>query len=430
MQPPFLVVSDSNGNSFEIPGLFMTGSSLYSNCVPDEKNLIPLPQSSVLFALPGRAPIGYDPIQKRPITIMEYNGAPVYATAAFMPPGYIRTLHSAFDELPGAPRLPLYCYSAVGWREGRFFAAGTRIDRQRRHALSDSELMTVPEKARTLLKHYPRNRLIEHLVNNCVVKYGCPNAYNLVLGRWECPIPVSASCNAGCLGCISKQPRDSGFFSSQHRIDFIPSVREIVDYVVPHLKTAPNPIASFGQGCEGAPLLQASLVEESIREIRAHTKRGIINLNTNGSMPEAIERLCKAGLSSMRVSLNSSQPEFYTRYYQPRGYSFEDVAESITLARRLKVWVSINYLVFPGFTDHPDELRALKRLLRTTKLNMIQTRNLNIDPQWCVAAMELEKPKGKPMGMVSWIDSIRKSAPDVLLGYFNPTNATMRSLRK
>ena len=416
--PPLLTVSDRKGNIFEIPGLVMSGCLLDSPIVPDDRSIIPLPKSSVLFTLPERAPIGYDPVRKRFVIVKEHGGVPVYAAAAFMPPGYIRTLNSAYEELPGAPRLPLYCYSAVGWRKGKFFAAGNHIDRQRRHYLTDADLASVHTEARAMLKRYPCNRLIAHLINNCVRKYRCPNACNLVLGRWECPVPVSRACNADCLGCISKQPRHSGFPASQHRIDFVPTVREITEYVVPHLKTAPNPIASFGQGCEGEPLLQAELIEESIREIRRRTTRGIINLNTNASIPDAVERLCQAGLNSMRVSLNSAQPAFYASYCRPRHFSFDEVRQSMIIARRYKVWVSINYLVFPGFTDQPGELSALEKLIRTTKLNMVQTRNLNIDPVWYKKSMGLETMKERPIGMISWIDSIRKKFPNVAVGVF------------
>ena len=365
------------------------------------------------------------------IEVKEYNGTPVFAAAAFMPPGYIRTFNSAYIELPDAPRLPLYCYSAIGMKNGRFYVAGNRIDRQKRHEITDQDSFSVNSgEAQTILNRYPGNRLVSHLVNNCALKYKCPNACNFVLGRWECPIPVSSACNAVCIGCISKQSKNSGFPASQDRIDFIPTVQEIIEYVVPHLKNAANPIASFGQGCEGEPLLQAKLIEESIRAIRSRTSRGIININTNASMPDAIERLCKAGLNSIRVSLNSAQPEFYTSYYRPHNYSFDDVLQSMKIAKRYKVWISINYLVFPGFTDNPSELRALKNLVRTTKVNMIQTRNLNIDPLWYKKTMGIENYSDKSIGMMSWIEDIKKSFPDLLLGYFNPTYKTIHNHTK
>ena len=207
----------------------------------------------------------------------------------------------------------------------------------------------------------------------------------------------------------------------------MPTEKEIEEYVVPHLQKAANPIASFGQGCEGEPLLRARLIEESIKRIRLRTRRGVININTNASKPKAIEQLCIAGLNSMRVSLNSAQADFYTAYYRPKNYSFDDVCESIAIAKKHKVWVSLNYLVFPGFTDHPGEVAALKKLLKKYKIDMIQTRNLNIDPQWLISKLGLSKLQGKPIGMVSWVDEMKKYFPDVKLGYFNPTYKTMKN---
>jgi pyruvate-formate lyase-activating enzyme len=426
LKTPCLVVCNPSGEIFEIPELSMAAASCGSFTIPDEDSLVRLPASSVLYTLPMRAPVGYDTARKRFVAVREYRGMPVFAVAAFMPPGYVCTFHSAYEEMAGAPRLPLFCYAAVGWKNGKFFAAGIRTDRQLRHEISDAAYNTIGKKAAQALRRHPRNRLVGHLVNNCVLKYRCPNACNLVLGRWECPVPVSMACNAACIGCISLQPKTSCVPSTQHRLNFVPTCKEIVEYVVPHLKTARSPIASFGQGCEGEPLLQAALMEEAICAIRSATGRGIINLNTNASRPDAVERLCRAGLDSMRVSLNSAQPGFYNAYYRPKNYSFDEVRESMMVAGRHGVWVSLNYLVFPGFTDHPAETAALEKLVRQTKAAMIQTRNLNIDPLWYVRSLGLEKLPGKPIGIVPWVEEIRKEFPDLKLGYFNPTCTTMK----
>ncbi len=59
------------------------------------------------------------------------------------------------------------------------------------------------------------------------------------------------------------------------------------------------------------------------------------------------------------------------------------------MARRHGLWTSLNYLVFPGLTDRRDETEALERLARDAKVNMIQTRNLNIDPDWYIDTLGL-----------------------------------------
>ena len=202
------------------------------------------------------------------------------------------------------------------------------------------------------------------------------------MGRWEAPLPTSPSCNARCLGCLSRQPPDSCCPATQDRITFTPTVDEILEIAVPHLEAAPRAVASFGQGCEGEPLLVAPLIEAAVRAIRARTARGTLNLNTNASRPAALERILDAGLDSVRVSLNSARPELYRAYARPQGYGFEDVVESMRAVRRRGKFLSINYFVFPGVTDDPAEWAAFRKLLREVRPDLIQWRNLNLDPAW------------------------------------------------
>jgi pyruvate-formate lyase-activating enzyme len=263
---------------------------------------------------------------------------------------------------------------------------------------------------------------------NCVLRYGCPAARNLAMERWECPLPTSRGCNAACLGCISHQPAETCVTASQQRIAFVPTASEIAGVAVPHLESAPRPVVSFGQGCEGEPLLQADLLEESIRLIRRRTSRGIINLNTNGSLPAAVERLCRAGLDSIRVSMCSAQERVYNAYYRPRGFAFGDVLETLRVMRHHNRWASINYFVFPGLTDERREIDALGAVLRDTRLNMIQARNLNMDPEWYIEALALGGGAGECVGVRAWIAEVRRAFPWVKFGYFNPPRSQMRAV--
>ena len=166
---------------------------------------------------------------------------------------------------------------------------------------------TVKQKADAQCKQLPGNRIVQQLWT-CAVKYGCMTARNYFLERHEAAIPVSPACNASCVGCLSWQPAES-CVPSHDRITFLPSAEEILEIAIPHLEGGPERIVSFGQGCEGDPLLAASTIEEALRKIRSKTKAGTLNMNTNGSKPEALERLCQAGLDSVRISTNSAVPE-------------------------------------------------------------------------------------------------------------------------
>ena len=207
------------------------------------------------------------------------------------------------------------------------------------------------------------------------------------------------------------------------RIRFVPTVDEVLEVALPHLEEAEDAIVSFGQGCEGEPLMQWRLLERSIRELRERTDRGTVNLNTNGSFPDRVAKLCDAGLDSVRVTLNSPHLKFYKRYHKPNGYSFGEVLDSMVQAKKKGIYTSINLLVFPGFTDREEEVEGLIKLIRKTDLDLIQMRNLNIDPDLYLKTMG----KGEGMGISKMIDILKKEFPSLQFGYFNRTKENFHS---
>jgi molybdenum cofactor biosynthesis enzyme MoaA len=200
----------------------------------------------------------------------------------------------------------------------------------------------------------------------------------------------------------------------------VPTVDEVVSIALPHLEKAEDAIASFGQGCEGEPLMQWQLLERSIQMLREKTDRGTINLNTNGSFPARVKKLCDAGLDSIRVTLSSARPKYYKRYHRPRGYTFKNVVDSLIIAKEKGLYTSINLLVFPGFTDRETELEGLIGLIRRTHLDLIQMRNLNIDPDLYLEAMG----GGEGIGISKMIEILKKEFPSLQFGYFNRTKET------
>ncbi|MBU4200175.1 MAG: radical SAM protein [Verrucomicrobia bacterium] len=413
---PITVLADSQGRITDRPELYAAGRSGRDIIPINPELLIPLPAESTLYLLPGRRALGFNP--KANIEPADHDH---FAVAAFLPPGYVALALSAFEAAKTAPRLPLFCYCAVCWYRGRFQVPALRVDHDPKHDPSRFDMKQVRREIRRRLRQYPGNRLVAHHGLVCVNEYGCPNAANLFLQRWEAPVAVSGGCNAACQGCISKQDEKT-IRAPQARIGFIPTVDEIVEIAVPHLKKAPRAIISFGQGCEGEPLLQGDLIESAIREIRRRTPRGAIHLNTNGSLPDMVERLAAAGLDSIRISLNSSRPALYAAYYRCRSYSFDDVLESFRIARKAGVWISVNYLTFPGVTDDPAEVNAFSKLLQAISPRMIQWRNLNIDPDWYLDTVERACPSKRvtPLGLAALMRQIRGKFPEIRFGYFNP----------
>ena len=421
MNSRFLLYSDGEGNIFEDTTLYVVGRAGWDAMpIPDE-DWIELPDGGNLYELPGRRGIGID-VSTGDMRLCEKG----WAVAGFLPPAHTGFYLAAYETLPDAPTLPLFCYTAAGWLNDKFYVPAVRIERDIRQECSGYDQDKINAGVDEIVAAYPHNRLVQHLADNCALTYNCPAARNYFLGRWECPIPTSPACNANCIGCISFQPEDETIVSPQDRLQFKPTAAEIVEFTVPHLETAEYPIVSFGQGCEGEPLLMWETIKDAIVEIRKHTQKGSININTNGSKPAAVEQLMKAGLNSIRVSLNSAQADIYTKYYRPNNYKFEDIVESLKVVKQYGGWASINYFVFPGMTDSIAEFDALCDLIRTTGLDMIQWRSFNIDPDWYLGKMGVADA-GECMGVKQMLELIHEEFPNVKFGYFNPPIERMKN---
>ncbi|OIQ97348.1 cyclic pyranopterin monophosphate synthase [mine drainage metagenome] len=413
-QSPYLLYSDGKGNIYEDLSLYAVGRAGWDAFPVPTDDWIELPDGGNLYELPGRKAIGIDVVTGE-MRLCDKG----FAVAAFIPPAHTGLFLSAFETMPDAPTLPLFCYTAAGWLNKKFYVTAVRIEKDIRQECAGYDDTKIKNGSQHLIETYPHNRLVKHLMENCCNTYHCPAARNFSLGRWECPVPSSPACNANCLGCISFQPEEETIVATQDRLTFKPTAEEIVEFTVPHLMNAPFPIVSFGQGCEGEPLLMWETIRESIIEIRKHTNKGSININTNGSKPDAVKALCEAGLDSIRVSTNSARKNIYTNYYRPNNYQFEDIVESLKVVRCYGKWASINYFVFPGMTDSVEEYEALRKLIIDTDLSMIQWRNFNIDPDWYLKQIAVTET-GEMMGVKQLQELIHEEFPKVQFGYFNP----------
>ncbi len=364
--------------------------------------LIPAPPGTVTALLPGRTPS------------LVAGRAPARETAlsALLPAGYTRLLLPAYARRPGAPQLPLFGYTFACVVDDALHVAAMPTDAgddwlPRYFAPGELDALIARRQALD-----PANRTLSQ-VALCSREYGCFTAQNVFLERGEAAVPVSPKCNAACVGCISELAADSAIPAPQTRIAYEPRSAELARIAVHHLERVENGIVSFGQGCEGEPLLRAPLIAAALETIRARCANGTLNLNTNGSLPRALGRLIDAGLQAVRVSLNSFRPAVYSAYYRPTGYDLDDVLASIALAVRAGLRVSLNYLTHPGVTDERAEIEALESFVAAHPPAMIQTRTLNIDPE--VYFERVGRPV-EPLGMRAALGRIERLG--IALGNF------------
>ncbi|MDY0292097.1 MAG: radical SAM protein [Desulfuromonadaceae bacterium] len=420
----YTVVATLDGEIFEHPEYRMAGMSGTAVCIPGDAEMIPLPEGSRLFTMPGVFPVGINMRSGAKETIRRLprsmGGEEVQAVCAFISPAYMRTYLPAVEYPAKRQTLPLWAYTALAWcaEDECFYVPALKVDRSTQWQAEYFDDRKVVPGVDELLGRYPDNRLLVQL-SRCALDYHCFAAKNLFLKRWEAPLPTSPTCNSNCLGCLSYQAAENECCpSSQERIDFVPSVEELVQVAVPHLQHAENAIVSFGQGCEGDPIMQADVISAAIKAMRRETRRGTINFNSNASLPHKVKELAAAGLDSIRISLNSVREPTYNAYYRPNAYRFADVLESVRCAKEHGLFVMFNYLVFPGITDQREELEALIEVIDECGVDMLQLRNLAIDPCLYLHAMP---PARDCMGMAQMFTEIKERIPRIQYGYFNRT---------
>ena len=252
------VVADSNGRIFDLEGYAAVGRA--------DSKLIPLtikttgnmPFGGELMFLPQRKPLLYHIKNARFETLDRNPYEPsqaIFPVAAFNSPGYVTTLISAYQEKRGASLLPLFSYGAVGWNRGKLRSAVIQVDQERRQDLRLMKEQDIAVGVKKMRRKLPENRLRQHL-ETCALSYGCPAGKNFFLGRYEAPLPSATTCNARCLGCLSLQTEQE-ISCSQERIRFTPTPEEIAEIALTHIQQVRKAIVSFGQGCEGDPLLAA-----------------------------------------------------------------------------------------------------------------------------------------------------------------------------
>ena len=400
--------ADNRGEIFDAPGWGAVGQSGERLVVCHKADMIPLPPGSELMFLPGRTAIGMKGQSILPLP------QGWQAVAAILPVGYTRLLLPAYETLPVAPDLPLFGYTAVAWERGRIWAAAVRSDENAKWDPAKYNGKDLKRRIDAVRKDLPDNRLVEHLAH-CSLEWHCCTAQNLFYRRWEAGIPTSPVCNANCLGCISLQPAEC-CPSPQSRIQFSPTVREVTEIAVYHLSTAPEAIISFGQGCEGEPALAAATIAAAIREVRGKTDRGVLNINTNAGYTEGIRQIADAGIDSLRVSLISAREETHQAYYRS-SYSLVDVRASIQYAKQKDCHVSVNMLLFPGLNDQPAEIAAWREFLAETGVDMIQLRNLNIDPERLREAVPFFTAAG--LGIPTMVRTLQEALPRLKFGSFS-----------
>ena len=310
----------------------------------------PLPDGADVIHLSGRVGIGLDRTGRA-----RELGQGRFGVAAVLPIGYLRMSLPAYVDDLGAPPLRPRAYAAVGADpSGQLVVSAIALDTEA-GAVDGRSAPDLAARITATQREQPSSRVLRQLAR-CAKDYRCRAAANAFLGRHDCALPVAAPRNERPPDVLVLH--DDADASPAEPAAFRPTARELADAASRHLEGG-GTVVAFGRACEGEPLLAIRLVEEAIVAIRERTRLGTIHLETNGSSPVGLRRLCDAGLDSVAVRIVSARAETYEAIHRPDGFRFADVRASLGHAIAGKVSLALRVLTLPGLTDRPRELEAL-----------------------------------------------------------------------
>jgi pyruvate-formate lyase-activating enzyme len=357
---------------------------------------LPLPAGTDVVQLPDRVAIGLDRAGRA-----RELGQGRFGVAAIVPIGYLRIGLPAYADDLVAPPLRPRAYAAVGADlGGELVVSAAALDPDATAADPRSAPDLVARITATQRDH-PSSRVLRQLAR-CAKDYRCRAAANAFLGGHDCALPVAAPRNERPPEVLVLH--DDADASPTEPAAFKPTPDEIADAASRHLEGG-GTVVAFGRACEGEPLLAVRVIEAAIVAIRGRTRIGTIHLETNGSLPAPLRRLCDAGLDSVAIRLASARAETYEAIHRPEGFRFTDVRASIANAITAKVSIALRVLALPGLTDRKRELDALVGLAQDLPAgSSLVLRDLAADPQ---RALQIAPSVDPPLGMERMLDRLR-----------------------
>ena len=366
---------------------------------------LPLPPDAQLVPLADRAAIGIDRRgQPRPL------GPARWALAAVLGPGYLRTHVPACDAATDvAPLEPLPYAAVAADQAGEIVvgavAIGAPVQGSASSRISGDELATrITER----LRNEPSNRLLRQLVR-CAREYECQAARNAFLGRGECALPLGAPSNDHPGPSVALRRRDE-------RAPIEPTAMpataaEAAAVANAHFRAGGTSV-SFGQACEGDPLLLVRTIADAAALITRPGGTEIV-LRTNGSSAAALARAADAGIDRVVVALTSAHGPTYERVHGPIGHRWTDVRASLRDAAGRKLALTIELLTLPGLTDREAEARELVALLGELPAGTaLLPVDLAADPYALLARLPKD---GDTIGIAALLERLRIEAAHVRL---------------
>jgi len=140
-----------------------------------------------------------------------------------------------------------------------------------------------------------------------------------------------------------------------------------------------------------------------------------INLNINSFSYEKLNTSFNEYIDSISFDVESFNPDFLKK----RSINFENITKCFEFAEKQNVYLSVNLLTLPGFTDSIKEHEKTIEFLNAFKIEYIKLRELKTIPHKFFNENKIES--SEILGLKNILKYIKKRCKRVKMGYFSRT---------
>ncbi|MCX8083571.1 MAG: hypothetical protein N3C60_01435 [Calditerrivibrio sp.] len=162
--------------------------------------------------------------------------------------------------------------------------------------------------------------------------------------------------------------------------------------------------------------LKYDLDSKTIEMIKQE-KNDTITLNLN-IKTFSMEKF-KSSLSEYIDSISFDVDSFNPDYLAKKGISFEIFTKLFEFAEKQNLYISVNLLTLPGFTDTVKEYEKTLEFISTFKIDYIKLRELKTNQDIFFAENKIENTE--IFGLKNMLKYIKKKNKRVKMGYFSRT---------
>ena len=138
-----------------------------------------------------------------------------------------------------------------------------------------------------------------------------------------------------------------------------------------------------------------------------------INLNITAFSIEKLNAIFDELIDSLSFDVESFNPDFLKK----RSVNFDNLTRSFEFAEKQGVFISVNLLTLPGFTDSTNEVEKTIDFLNTFKIEYLKLRDLKTVPHKFFKENKIESTE--ILGLKNMLKYIKKRCKRVKMGYFS-----------